>query len=77
MFFGIAHYPSRYVLIALDLSFFSGVSLQTIMDRKPGADDPHQPTTAIPGNNELQEIKQQLASIRNDLNNTQSLPAVV
>jgi len=47
------------------------------MDQKPATYQSQQSATAIPNNAEIQEIKLQLARIRDDLNNAQSPPAAV
>ena len=69
--------PKDRVEMLLEAIYSKVERMETIMDRKPVTDQSQQSATDFPGDTELQEIKQQLASIRDDLNNTQSPPAAV
>jgi len=69
--------PKDRMEMLLEAIYSKVERMETIMDRKPTVDNPQQPATAIPGDTELQEIKQQLTSIRDDLNNTQAQSAAV
>jgi len=69
--------PKDRMEMLLEAIYSKVERMETIMDRKPTTEQSQQSVTAIPCNTELQEIKQQLTHIRDDLNNTQSPPATV
>jgi len=69
--------PKDRMEMLLEAIYSKVERLETIIDQKPAKDQSQQSATAIPDNTELQDIKQQLASIQSDLNNTQSPPAAV
>ena len=69
--------PKDRMEMLLEAIYSKVERMETIMDRKPATDNPQQPVTAIPGNVELQEIKQQLTGIRDDLNRTQAQSAAM
>jgi len=64
--------PKDRMEMLLEAIYSKVERMETIMDRKPTSDQSQQSATGYPGDTELQEIKQQLASIQRDLNNSQS-----
>ena len=69
--------PKDRMEMLLEAIYSKVERMETIMDRKPAADQSQQSASAIPGDTEMHEIKQQLAIIRNDLNSTQSPSAAI
>jgi len=69
--------PEDRMEMLLEAIYSKMERMGTIMDRKPSTGQSQQSATAIPGSTKLQEIKQQLTRILDDLNSMQSQAAAM